>query len=129
MTFEPVEHLVLDVGRNARAGIGHGENHAVLGSLGAQSDGPILRRKSDGIRQQIIQYLHHAAFVTDKTADIGIDIDLELDAVGGKPVLDAFGGGLDGLANIDRAEIERHRAGVDGGEIEDVVDDGEQGVG
>src|SRR5258708_40057264 len=129
MTFEPVESLVLDVGRNARAGIGYGENDAVLRSFGAEADSSILRRKSDGIRQQIIQYLHYAAFVTDKTADIGIDVNLELDAVGGKPVLDAFGGGLDGLADIDRAKIERHRAGIDSGEIEDVVDDGGQRVG
>ena len=44
-------------------------------------------------------------------------------------VLHAFGGGFHGLADIDRAEIECHRAGVDGGEIEDVVDDGEQRIG
>ena len=44
-------------------------------------------------------------------------------------VLHAFGGGFHGLANIDRAEIEFHRAGVDGGEIEDVIDDGEQRIG
>src|SRR5713226_4380076 len=32
VTLEPVEHLVFDVGRNTRAGIGHGENDAVFGS-------------------------------------------------------------------------------------------------
>ena len=103
MAFEPVEHLVLDVGRNARTGIGHGEHDAVLGSPGAEADGCVLRRESDGIGQQIIQHLHHAALVADKAADIGIDVDLELDAVGGEPVLDAFGGGLDGLADVDRS--------------------------
>ena len=46
-----------------------------------------------------------------------------------QPVLHAFGGGLHGAADVDRAEIERHRAGVDGGEVEDVVDDGEQRIG
>src|ERR1700704_4582738 len=39
MALEPVEHLVLDVGRNARTGIGHGESDVVLGSLRAQADG------------------------------------------------------------------------------------------
>src|SRR6202522_2844647 len=43
MTLEPVEYLVLDVGRNARAGIGHRENDAVFGSPGAQADGSIRR--------------------------------------------------------------------------------------
>ena len=97
--------------------------------LALDGDGGVVRRESDGVGQQIIQHLHHAAFVADEAADIGIDVDLELDAVGGEPVLDAFGGGLDGLADIDRAEFERHRAGVDGGEIEDVVDEREQRVG
>src|SRR5258707_8071628 len=76
-----------------------------------------------------MQDLVQAAFVADNTSDIGIDVDLELDAVGCEPVLDAFGGGFDGLADIDGAQIERHRAGVDGGEIENVVDDREQRVG
>ena len=71
--------------------------------LALMADGGVLRREADGVGEQIIQHLHHAAFVADKAADIGIDIDLELDAVGGEPVLDAFGGGLDGLADVDRA--------------------------
>src|SRR5216684_6716747 len=34
MTLEPVEHLVLDVGRDARTGVGHAENDSVFGSFG-----------------------------------------------------------------------------------------------
>src|SRR5467141_2538658 len=49
ITLEPVEHLVLDVRRNARTGIGHAENDVVLGSPGAQADGGVRRRKSDGV--------------------------------------------------------------------------------
>ena len=65
-----------------------------------------MRREANGIRQQIIQDLHHAAFVADKASDAGVDIDLELDAVGCEPVLDAFGGSFDGLADVDGTEIE-----------------------
>src|SRR5260221_10644369 len=43
MTLEPVEHLVLDIGRDAGTGIGHGENDAVFGSPGAEADGRALR--------------------------------------------------------------------------------------
>src|ERR1700685_4162307 len=43
MTLEPVEYLVLDVGRNARTGISHGENDAVFGAPGAQADGSVGR--------------------------------------------------------------------------------------
>ena len=49
--------------------------------------------------------------------------------VAGEPVLNPLRGIVDGLADIDRAEFERHRAGIDGGEIEDVVDEGEQRIG
>src|SRR6266403_3369917 len=80
MTLEPVEYLVLDVGRNARTGVGHAENDSVFGSPGAQADGGVLRRKSDGIRQQIIQHLHHAALVAHEVPDIEIDVDPEFDA-------------------------------------------------
>src|SRR5450755_1363534 len=38
MALEPVEHLVLDVGRNPRTGIGHAENDAVLGPSCAETD-------------------------------------------------------------------------------------------
>src|ERR1700687_5351699 len=115
MRLEPVEHLVLDVGRNARTGIGHGEDDTVLAPTRAQADSGVLRRKSDGVRQEIIQNLHPAALGADEASDIGIAVALELDAVGREPVLDAFGGGLDGLADLDRGPIERHRNGWRGG--------------
>src|ERR1700692_848342 len=43
VAFEPVEYLVLDVGRNARTGVGHGEDDAVFGPDGAEADGRVLR--------------------------------------------------------------------------------------
>ena len=101
----------------------------MLGAPGADGDNGIVRREADRIGEQIIKHLHHAAFVAGEAADIGIDVDLELDAVGGEPVLDAFGGGLDRLLDFDRAELEFHGAGVDGGEIEDVVGERQQRVG
>src|ERR1700716_3659841 len=62
-------------------------------------------------------------------ADMRMDVDLELDAVGGEPVLNAFGGGLDGFRDVDRAELELHGAGIDRGEVEDVVGECQQRVG
>ena len=43
-----------------------------------------------------------------------------------QPVGHQFGGGLDRVFHLNLGNIELHDAGVDGGEIEDVVDDGEQ---
>src|SRR5437868_371019 len=129
MALKPVEHLVLDVGRNAWTGIGHGKDHRVIGPLRANADDCILRREAHGVGEQVVQNLHDAAFVTDKTSDAGIDVDLEADAVGGQAILNAFGGGFDGLADIDRTELELHGAGIDGGEIENVVGERQQRVG
>src|SRR5229473_6432975 len=42
MTLEPVEYLILDIRRNSRPGVGHGENDAVLASSGAQADSGVL---------------------------------------------------------------------------------------
>jgi hypothetical protein len=88
-----------------------------------------MRRKFDGIGQQIVQHLHHAAFVADEVPDLGIDVDLELDAVGREPILDAFGGRGDGFCDIDGTQLKFHRAGIDGGEIENVIGEREQRVG
>src|SRR6266852_4263088 len=49
--LEPVEHLVLDVGRNARTGIGHREGDALLSSACADDDGRVLRREADRVRE------------------------------------------------------------------------------
>src|SRR5207302_7565801 len=80
VALEPVEHLVLDVRRNARTGIGYGKHDGMLAPFCADADTRVLRREADGIGEQIIQHLHHAALVADKASDVGIDIDLEADA-------------------------------------------------
>src|SRR5213075_2377945 len=49
MALEPVEHLVLHLSGNARAGIADGEDHAMLGPPRADRDRGIVRRESDGV--------------------------------------------------------------------------------
>jgi len=53
---------------------------------------------------------------------------LSVQAILARRVADAFGGGMHGLADIDRAEVQLHGAGVDGGKVEYVIDDGKQRV-
>ena len=55
--------------------------------------------------------------------------DVEHEAGADQPVLHAFGGRRHGGADVDRPEIELHAAGVDGRQIEDVVDQRQQRVG
>jgi len=57
-----------------------------------------MRRESDGIGEEIVKHLLDAVLIADEVADAGVGIDLELDAVGREPVLNAFRGGIDGLA-------------------------------
>ena len=97
--------------------------------LGGQRDGGAGRREADRVGEQIEQHLPDAPLVGGEAADVGRRLDVERDVVLDQAVADAFGRGVHGLADVDRAEIERHRAGVDGGEIENVVDDREQRVG
>ena len=101
----------------------------MIGAAGADDDAGIRRREADGVGEQIVQHLHDAALVADEGADIGIDRDGQADAVGGEPVLHALGGGLDRLGGIDWPELELHGAGIDGGEVENVVGQRQQRVG
>ncbi len=53
-------------------------------------------------------------------------LDLQRDRMLVQPVGDQFGRGGDRLLDADLGDVELHDAGVDGGEVENVVDDGEQ---
>jgi len=90
-------------------------------SCGAQAYGGILRRKSDGIRQQIIQHLHHAAFVAHEAPNVGIDVDLEFDAVGRKPVWMPSAAASMVLRMSTEPRLSDIAPASNGGEIEDVV--------
>ena len=96
---------------------------------GGEGNGLAGGREAHRIGEQIEQRLAHAPLVGDEAADVGRGADLEPDAVLDQAVLHPFGGRFHGPADVDGAEIERHGAGVDGGEVEDVVDDREQRVG
>ena len=60
MGLEPVEHLVLHVGRDAGSVVGHREHDGVLEPLGGQRNGLAGGRKAYGIGQQVEQRLAHA---------------------------------------------------------------------
>src|SRR3954463_4479924 len=121
--LEPIEHPVLHVRRDAGALVRNREHQGVLQPLGRQRNGLARRRKAYGVGQKIEQGLTHPGLVGDEAADIRGGAEIELDLFLPQPVLNALGRRFHGHANLDLAEIELHRAGVDGGEIEDIVDD------
>src|SRR5205814_9442609 len=61
--------------------------------------------------------------------DICRCFDVEADAAADRAVLHAFGGGHHRFANIDRGEFELHTAGIDGRQVENVVDQRQQRIG
>src|SRR5215831_10746036 len=63
MGLEPIEHLVLYVGRDAGAAIGHREYDGVPAPLDGKSNDLAAGRKAHGIGQQIEQRLAHAPLV------------------------------------------------------------------
>ena len=82
--------------------------------------------EADGVGKQIVQHLPNPGLVGDEFHCIlgNADVEIEAGAVG--PVAHAEHGGVDHAGNLDRRQLQLQRAGIDGGEIEDVVDDGQQ---
>jgi UDP-N-acetylmuramate--alanine ligase len=63
MTFEPVEHSVLHLRRDAGSLIGHREHQRVWPALRCEHDGAALGREPDRVREQIEQHLPDAPLV------------------------------------------------------------------
>ena len=116
----------LIVGRNAGAAVGHAEDDRVVAPLDRQPHHLARRREADRVGQEVEQDLAHAPLVGHEAADVGRGAHVEQDRLLGDPVLQAEHRGIDRGADVDLFQVERHRAGVDGREIEDVVDDREQ---
>ncbi len=85
--------------------------------------------KPTALDEQVEQNLPQAPLVGAEAADAGRGADLERQIVLHQPVLHAFGRRLHAGADVDLAQVQRHGAGVDGGEVEDVVDEREQRIG
>lgn len=108
--------------------VADGEDHRVGSACGRKHHRAARRRKPDRIGQEVEQDLPDAALVGHETADVGRGALLQDDAVLDQPVLHAHRRRRHGGANIDRAKIKRNGARADRGQIEDIVDDGKQGI-
>ena len=82
--------------------------------------------EADGIGEQVVEHLRDAPAVGDELVEAGLDRDVERDMVLGQPLAHALHRLVDHVAHLDRRELQLERAGVDGGEVENVIDDGEQ---
>ena len=96
-------------------------------AAGGELDPSALRREGDGVDEEVEEDLADAAGCRRRgcrcpLGDVGCDADVGI----GEAVLHALDRGGDGRGDVDLGEVELHDAGVDGGEVEDVVDDGEE---
>jgi hypothetical protein len=129
---EGPEEAVHPVGRDADAGVADAEVEleglAGGDALDGEEDlaaGGELDRVADEVEEDLLE----ARAVAQKEAgDIGIDKETKLEVLllglGAAEVED----GLDDGADVDRGVLELDAAGLDLGVVEDVVDDGEEGV-
>jgi hypothetical protein len=127
--LEPIEYLLQDVGRDARAAVGYRKHQRIGAAHRLENDNASGRREIHGVGEEIEQDLADSSFVGDKAADLLGGADFQDESAADQPVLNTFRRRRHGPADVHRPEIELHAAGVDGGEVEDVVDQREQCVG
>src|SRR5215468_3038011 len=79
VSLEPIEHLVLYIGRDAGSAIGHREYDGVPAPLSGKRNDLAAGRKAHGIGQQVEQRLAHAPFVGDEGSNLRRGADFEHD--------------------------------------------------
>ena len=82
--------------------------------------------EADGVGDEVEEDLADALRVDMEGADVLRDGHFERDLLLGQAVAQAFDRRARDRRDVRLADVERHDAGVDGGEVEDVVDEGEQ---
>src|SRR5439155_26875281 len=124
--LETLEHALLLVLGDADALVLDGKgHHAGLASDG-HADGITGLGEANGIGEQIVQHLPNPRLVGDELHRILGNADVEIEACTAGPVAHAEYSRVDHGGDPDRRQLQLERTGVDGGEIENVVDDGEQ---
>src|SRR6476620_7295572 len=124
--LEAFEDRRLIFGRDAATLILDGEGKLVIFAAAGQHDSVPRTREADGVGEEIIQDLGDPRTVGDEVVKTGLYPDVELDAVLFQPLAKPEHRGVDHTAHFDRRELELEGASIDGGEIKDIVDDGEQ---
>jgi hypothetical protein len=79
-----------------------------------------------GVRQEVHQDLLHLPLVRDDVADLRVDMLSERDPVPGCPLPDQGQGIVEGGRQVEPLELQLQPAGLHLGQVEDVVDQGEQ---
>ena len=100
------------------------KHHGAVLARRRHADVPAGIGEADGVGDEVEEDLPDAALVDVERADILRDGHLQLDLLLGEPVAQPVDRRARHRRDVGLADVERHDAGVDGGEVEDVVDEG-----
>ena len=127
LRLEPLEGLLLEFRLDAAAVIGTQMTASPPSRLAPMRTSPPAEEKPMALDSRLAQDLAHALLVADELAHVLGDLDLD---PSGRffsiASTMAAGGLLEKLGDRYRSELELHGAGIDGGEVEDGVDDGQE---
>ena len=123
---EAVEHALQHVLRNARTLIRHREHEVAFAALAGKLHGGTFGCEIDSIGQELDENLLQPLMIGHQTAEMGGCNDLERNSALLQPVGDLHGNFFKQFVQIVFRIIELHDAGIDGREIENIVDDGQE---
>ena len=125
---ETAENLLLLVRRDAEAGVGHPKLDLASVAAGAQGDRAAGGDELHRVAQQVEENLLDAALVGLDVADVGRTVELDAQVLPEGALARELKHAGQGRVQIEASQLERHAAGIDGGEVEDVIDQVEQVV-
>ena len=120
---EAVEQPPRLLGRDAAPGVGDGDRRRLGVGLEAQRDRALLRRVEVRVRDEVRHDLADPRRVGERRRARVVDLQLEALALGLQARLDHRRDLRDGLAQVDAARVDLELAGLDAGDVEQVVDE------
>src|SRR5690606_38786804 len=124
--LEPLENAVLQIWGDSDTLVLDREHNSAVFPPARDLDGIARLGEADRIRQQIVDDLTDPAFVRNKRHRIVGHGDIEGQPCPACALPDSLNGGLEHIADVDLRKLQLHGASLDGGEVENVVDDREQ---
>ena len=121
--LETLERLFLKFGLDALAGIGDPEQDIVAIAPGSHENFAAGARKTDGIGEKVREDLADPLVVGDEIGDIVGDLDLQGEIALVDRIGDAAAAASQGLDYGKRAQLQLHGSGIDGGQVENGIDD------
>ncbi len=126
---EALEHVREELGLDARAGVGHRDQHLALATGHRHHHAPAPRRELDAVGQEIPQHLLEAVGIAEHHREVRIEPRLEDHRLGERGRLHRLDGGADHPGQAHRPRLQAQLAGDDAGDVEEILDELPEGPG